>query len=215
MMRDIEIERERDLKSHYLFRRRDIFERQAQLVKLLTKLFFPFILMAMAILVFEPARNLMYQYERILSAEANGMERIPKLKKQIAILEKQLVSLSNTSIEKRLSNIEKSIAAGEVNVEEVATLQQLRNDFEIMKTYMFSDPEDLVKLKTLQHDYKEISSNIDKYVHKESVNRELNYITNMFYTVLGFIGILISIASFFWFSTSKKLKAINAEELNK
>ncbi|MFT4757487.1 MAG: hypothetical protein ACI91R_002141, partial [Vicingaceae bacterium] len=111
--------------------------------------------------------------------------------------------------------IEKSISAGDVDIDEVATLQQLKADFEIMKTYMFSDPEDLVKLKTLQRDYQEMSSNIDGFVEKDIVDREIGYLNNMFYTVLGFLGLLISIAGGSWWSTSRKLKALNSEELNK
>ncbi len=213
MIRDIE--RHEMEREHYLARRRDIFERQTQLMSLLYKFIFPMIFMVIAMILLEPAKNLMSQYERILSAEANGMERIPELKKQIQILEKQLANLSNASIEKRLSNIEKSIAVGDIDVEEVATLQKLRTDFDAMKTYMFSDPEDLVKLKTLQRDYKEITLNIEKYVHKDVVDRELNFLNNTLQILLWFIGILISIAVGSWLFTLKKLKAINSEELNK
>jgi hypothetical protein len=185
------------------------------MVTLLPKFITLMVLLFIVMMLLEPTRNLMSQYERILSAEAEGMERLPELRKQITTLEKQLVNLSSSSIENRLSKIEKSISAGDVDIDEVATLQQLKADFEIMKTYMFSDPEDLVKLKTLQRDYQEMSSNIDGFVEKDIVDREIGYLNNMFYTVLGFLGLLISIAGGSWWSTSRKLKALNSEELNK
>ncbi len=209
MMSDREREiMERDM---YLSRKRAFIDRQFQMINLLPKLIFPMILLLIAMMLLEPAKNLMSQYERILAAEAAGMERLPELRKQIGVLEKQLATLSSQSIESRLSTIERSIAVGDVDVDEVATLQKLKADFEILKSYMFSDPEDLVKLKTLQRDYQEISGSIDDYVHKDVVERELNYLNNMFYTVLGFLGILISIAGGSWYSTAKKLKSINNE----
>lgn len=198
----------------YLSRKRAFIDRQFQMINLLPKLIFPMILLLIAMMLLEPAKNLMSQYERILAAEAAGMERLPELRKQIGVLEKQLATLSSQSIESRLSTIERSIAVGDVDVDEVATLQKLKADFEILKSYMFSDPEDLVKLKTLQRDYQEISGSIDDYVHKDVVERELNYLNNMFYTVLGFLGILISIAGGSWYSTAKKLKSINNEPSN-
>ena len=212
MMSDMDREMiERDM---YLSRKRAFIDRQFQMFNLLPKLIFPMILTLMAMVLLEPAKNLMSQYERILAAEASGMERLPELRKQITVLEKQLVTLSSKSIESRLSIIEKSIAVGDVDVEEVATLQKLKSDFETLKSYMFSDPEDLVKLKTLQRDYQEISGSIEDYVHKDVVERELNYLSNMFYSVLAFLGILISIAGGSWYSTAKKLKTMNSEASN-
>lgn len=204
-------EREMMEKDLFLSRKRAIYERQLQMINLLPKLIFPMIFMLIAMMLLEPAKNLMSQYERILAAEASGMERLPELKKQISVLEKQLATLTSQSIETRLSFIEKSIAVGDVDVDEVATLQKLKSDFEILKSYMFSDPEDLVKLKTLQRDYQEISNSIDDYVHKDVVEREISYLNNMFYTVLGFLGILISIAGGSWYSTARKLRAMNNE----
>ena len=209
-------DREREMmeRNMYLSRERAFIDRQFQMINLLPKLIFPMILLLIAMILLEPAKNLMSQYERILAAEAAGMERLPELRKQIGVLEKQLATLSSQSIESRLSTIERSIAVGDVDVDEVATLQKLKADFEILKSYMFSDPEDLVKLKTLQRDYQEISGSIDDYVHKDVVEREINYLNNMFYTVLGFLGILISIAGGSWYSTAKKLKSMNNEPSN-
>jgi len=215
IMRDMEISKiERMEREMFLARRKDIFERQTMIINLMPKLIFPLVLMLIAMMLLEPTKNLMSQYERILSAEAEGMERLPELRKQITILEKQLANLTASSVENRLTKIEKSIAAGDVDINEVATLHQLKSDFDILKTYMFSDPEDLVKLKTLQRDYSEMSSEISDYVKKDAVEREIKFLTNMFYTVLAFLGILISIVGGSWWFTSRKLKALNAEELN-
>lgn len=204
-------DREKELmdRDMYLSRKRTFIDRQFQVMNLFPKVLIPLMLILMVMMLLEPTKNLMSQYEKILAAEAAGMERLPELRKQISVLEKQLATLSSQSIENRLSTIEKSIAVGDIDVDEVATLQKLKADFETLKSYMFSDPEDLVKLKTLQRDYQEISGSIGDYVHKDVVERELSYLNNMFYTVLAFLGILISIAGGSWYSTAKKLKSMN------
>ena len=202
---------ERMQKDAYLLKRKDLFERQERMFNILPKLLVPMIFMFIVMMLVEPAQKLMTQYERILAAEASGMERLPELRKQIDVLEKQLVTLSSQSIESRLSTIEKSIEVGDIDVTEVATLQKLKSDFEVLNSYMFTDPKDLVELKTLQRDYKELKASISDYVHKDVVEREISFLTNLFYTVLAFLGILISIVGTSWYTTTKKLKNLNSE----
>ena len=199
-------------KNSYLLRRKEIFERQERMFNILPKLMIPLIFMFVVMMLAEPAQKLMTQYERILAAEASGMERIPELRKQIDVLEKQLVSLSSKSIESRLATIEKSIEVGDIDVSEVATLQKLKSDFEILKSYMFTDPEDLVELKTLQRDYKELKSDAKDYVRKDTVDREFSFLTNLFYTLLAFLGILVSIVGTSWYITTKRIKALINED---
>ncbi|MCK6261696.1 hypothetical protein KP803_00245 [Vibrio sp. ZSDE26] len=202
---------ERMEKDAYLLRRKDLFERQERMFNILPKLLVPMIFLFMVMMLVEPAQKLMTQYERILAAEASGMERLPDLRNQIDVLEKQLVSLSSKSIESRIATIEKSIEVGDIDVTEVATLQKLKADFEVLNSYMFTDPTDLVELKTLQRDYKELKESISSYVHKDVVARELSFLTNLFYTILAFLGILISIVGTSWYTTTKKLKSLNSE----
>ena len=134
-------EQERDL---YFSRRNYIVERQKKIIDSIPNLITPIILIIIAIMILEPAKNVMSEYSLLLAAETSGMERIPELQKQIGVLEKQLAALTNQSIESRLSVIEKSIAVGDLDIDEVATLQNLKANFDILKSYMFSNPEDLI-----------------------------------------------------------------------
>jgi len=204
-------EQERDL---YFSRRNYIVERQKKIIDSIPNLITPIILIIIAIMILEPAKNVMSEYSLLLAAETSGMERIPELQKQIGVLEKQLAALTNQSIESRLSVIEKSIAVGDLDIDEVATLQNIKADFDILKSYMFSNPEDLIELKTLQRDYQEIAGGMENYVHKDDIKREFSFLSNMFYTVLGFLGILISLAASSWYSTTKKLSIINIDQGN-
>lgn len=198
-----------DRKAIYRSERISMIERQLMIMPV----FFKLILMMAVVMVIlsasKPLGGILNQYERILSAEASGMERLPQLKRQIEILEKQMVSLSSSSIEARLKAIEKAINTGELSVEEISTLQQLSNDFQTLKSYMFDNPEDLVKLKTLQRDYSELVRSKDNYMTSSEVMREISFLQNMFYTILGLFGILVSlVGGSWWFSVRREKNLI-------
>lgn len=198
---------ERDLIEHKLGYRRHIFERQSLLMSMMIKMSVIALVVFIGIELSKPIGGILNQYERILAAEASGMERLPQLRKQIETLEKQMASLSSSSLENRLNTIEKAINTGDLSVEEIATLQQLKSDLQILKTYMFEDPEDLVKLKTLQRDYSELLSNQSAFMKEADIMREISFLQNMFYTMLGLFGILVSLVGGSWWFMSKKAKS--------
>ena len=78
-------EQERDL---YFSRRNYIVERQKKIIDSIPNLITPIILIIIAIMILEPAKNVMSEYSLLLAAETSGMERIPELQKQIGVLEK-------------------------------------------------------------------------------------------------------------------------------
>jgi hypothetical protein len=148
---------ERDSMIKYeMAHRNSIFERQSMLMSVMLKMTILAFSIFFIMIVSKPIGGILNQYERILAAEASGMERLPQLRKQIETVEKQMAALSTSSIESRLTTIEKAIKTGDLSVDEIATLQELLADFQVLRTYMFEDPEDLVKLKTLQRDYSEL-----------------------------------------------------------
>ena len=186
--------------------RKSLFERQSMLMSLMLKMIVFAALFFVLLAASKPIEGILTQYERILAAEAAGMERLPQLRKQIETLEKQMASLSTNSIESRLNKIEKAIQTGDLSVDEIATLQQLLSDFQVLKSYMFENPEDLVKLKTLQRDYSELLASRSDYIKKDDVMRELGFLQNLFYTVLGLFGILVSLVGGSWWFASKRAK---------
>ncbi|HAS8403095.1 MULTISPECIES: hypothetical protein [Vibrio] len=198
---------ESDLIEHKLGYSRHIFERQSLLMSMMLKMSLFALVVFIGIELSKPIGGILNQYERILAAEASGMERLPQLRKQIETLEKQMASLSSSSLENRLNTIEKAINTGDLSVEEIATLQQLKSDLQILKTYMFEDPEDLVKLKTLQRDYSELLSNQRAFMKEADIMREISFLQNMFYTMLGLFGILVSLVGGSWWFMSKKAKS--------
>jgi hypothetical protein len=153
-----------------------------------------------------PIRGILERYQEILAAEAQGMQRLPDLQKQIATLEKQLSSLTSESIDARLKTIEQAIHAGQIKPEDVATVQDLNRDLNILKTYMFRDPTELVELKQLQKDYRDLRETQGQLIKKDDVMREINILNNLYYATTGVFGLILAVMGGFSWYTAKRPK---------
>ncbi len=163
-----------------------------------------------------PIKNILNAKHEIMQAEVVGYKKIPNLDLKIATIEKQMVALTTENIEARLHKIETAIKAGEVKTEDLKSLQQLRDDFAVMKTYMFADPDQLVELKSLQRDYADLHDALQKLMNKEDILREIDSVRNLFYATLGACGILVSIFAGAWFvafrQRTKFIQVDNAQQ---
>ena len=111
---------ERDSYFQYeMEHRKSLFERQSMLMSLMLKMIALAALFFLLLSASKPIEGILIQYERILAAEASGMERLPQLKKQIETLEKQMAALSTSSIESRLNKIEKAIQTGDLSIDDI------------------------------------------------------------------------------------------------
>jgi hypothetical protein len=172
------------------------------MVKMMTVLFITYF-----VLIFTPyVTGILEEYESILASEAEGMQRLPELKKQIQTIEKQLSALTTKSIENRLHVIEQAIKVGSIKPEEIATVQELKEDITILKTYMFRDPSELVELKQLQKNYQEIREDQDKLITEEDALREINFVKNLFYASMSFFGLFLAAMGASWWVISRKSK---------
>lgn len=149
--------------------------------------------------VWPPIENILVAKHNILIAELEGYKKIPNLEERISTIEKQLTALTTENIEARLAIIEKAISVGEVKPEDLKSIQSLRDDFLVMKSFMFSKPEQLVDFKTLQRDYQGLNADISKIMAKEDILREIDSVRNVFYATLSIFGIVVSIFAGAWF----------------
>ena len=146
----------------------------------------------------------------MMKAQAEGLKQIPDIESKIADLEKRTQTLTSENIETRLKKIETAIRVGEVKPENLSTLQDLRDDFEVLKSYMFSDPEQLVEFRTLQKDYQELKQSQDKIMPKEDILREIGNIRGLLYWLLGIFGILTTIFGGSWFTALRQARRVAA-----
>ena len=194
------------------FRGRDPFiERQRWMFTQVFRMM-PFIILLYCFVFFAPAiRGILEEYESILASEAEGMQRLPDLRKQISTLEAQLASLTTKSIETRLSTIETAVRVGSVKPDDIATVQELKEELDVLKTYMFRDPRELVELKELQKNYQEIRENQDRLITKDEAYREIKFTNNLFYASIGLFALLLAVMGGSWIST-RRMKRVGMSQ---
>jgi hypothetical protein len=163
-------------------------------------------LLAMVMLFIIQVGRIMPSVERMISARADvaaaqaaGLKAIPDLEARIADLDKRTKALTSEEVESRLTRIETAIRLGRVNTQDLASLQELRRDFDNLKTFMFARPEQLVDFRTMQRDYLELKENAKNSMSRQEISREIDSTKTMFWWNLAVFGILTSIFVGTWF----------------
>lgn len=114
-----------------------------------------------------PLRNILDSKAQILQLQAKGYVVIPNMESKILDLNKAVETLTTKSIENRLSKIEKTIKVGEIKIEDIQSLQEIRDDFKVLKTYMFETPEKLIEFRSIQKDYSGLKDDLSKTMEKD------------------------------------------------
>jgi len=162
---------------------------------ILGPIMFSFVLFTLYCLFYfgPPVQGILNRYEQILNAQVEGMQKIPDLQNRLTKLESELNLLTTESVDARLKNIEQSIHVGRVKPGDVASLNDLKNEFQQLKTYMFRDPGELVELKELQSNYRKLAESQNQFATKESVQTEIAGIHSIFSILYVMIGIIFTI----------------------
>ena len=95
---------------------------------------------------------------------------------------------------------------GSVKPEDIATVQELKEELNMLKTYMFRDPEELVDLKQLQKNYQEIRENQDLLITKEEFHREVSTMNNLFYASIGLFALVLAFMGNSWWVSTRRVK---------
>lgn len=192
--------------SMHFLRRRSFRDEEAARRRLSIALFavvFGFFAYVVIVLL-PPAAGILRRHEQILAAQAEGMKKIPNLEATIRKLEEQQSLLSTTSIEARIDAIEKAIQAGRIKPDQVATLLDVKRDIEVLKTYMFRDPRELVELKELQNNYRVLNDAVSAAATREMVRAEIGTLQMLFGVSLAFFGLLFSVLFGSWWFIGRK-----------
>ncbi len=173
------------------------FRRRQQMILVSIMLLFVFPMFLVAILLVPPIRGILNQQEQIMSARYEGMKKIPDLEQKLEKLEGQIGLLTTESIDRRLQTIEKAINVGGLNTEDVATVIDIKKDMDTLKSYMFSDPKELVELKELQKNYKNLVESQSLYATQDSLESKIGFLRTILYVSLAFLGIILTAISLF------------------
>lgn len=136
-------------------------------------------------------RSLMDSYTKRLDSESASLLKLPELQRQLDNLQKQTSILTNDSMDARLKTVEQAMKVGGLKADEVASLQSVSSDLSVLKSYMLADPNRLIELKQLQHDYIEVQKKIDTFATKETLQRDVSFWNNVYFISMGLIAILL------------------------
>ncbi len=137
-------------------------------------------------------KNLLVARQRLIDSQQKSLASLPELESKMAALAEQLRLLTTSSIEARLNTIETTLHVADVKPEQIASLEDTRKEFDILKSYMFADPKGLVELKQLQTDYRALREQANLLATKEDVKNQISSLNNLWFLSLGFFGIIIS-----------------------
>jgi len=174
------------MRERYLARRRSIMILAVGMAAVASVLYFLFFLGA-------PIRGILENKERIMSLQAQGYEIIPDIEERIESVNRQLKLLTTDSIENRLSIIEEAIRVGDASPDEIASIQQMREDLNELKSYMFRDPKEMVELKQLQSDYRNLAQGLKETPTIEAMKSQISFTNNLLFATWAFFGILFTI----------------------
>ena len=181
----------------YLRRRVQSFQLLLAMIVLLTIVF-------VVVQLVPTYQSLLSRQEQILAAQLEGMKKIPDIEKKLSNIENKMALLTTESIESRLVKIENAINAGSIKTEDVKSFVNLKSDFDVMKSYMFKDPKELVELKELQKNYSVLSQAQSAFATKETVRSEIATLQTILTVSLTFFGILFTVLFGSWWFVGKR-----------
>ena len=96
-------------------RRSFLVQRQRNVANMMKYSLIMFAAVIVVMYLIVPIKGILEKYEERMSAEVEGMQQIPSLKKELATLQKQLSALTTESVENRLHLIEENIRVGKID----------------------------------------------------------------------------------------------------
>ncbi len=178
--------------------------RLRQMIITMILIYFLVIILTFVLFFISPIKRILEVKAEILQTQARALDKIPNIEAKLAALEKQTAALTTDNVDARLARIEKAISVGEIKTEDISSLQEMRTDLAKLRTFMFATPEQLVEFRTIQKDYLSLKAGLDRTMDKDTFQREIDTIRELFYATLALVGILVSIFAGAWFVAFKK-----------
>ncbi|HEX8372715.1 MAG TPA: hypothetical protein VF585_08045 [Chthoniobacterales bacterium] len=141
-----------------------------------------------------------------MAAELQGISKIPDISAKLKKLESQISLLTTESIDGRISAIEKALSVGNINPEDIGSLLEVKRELEILKTYMFRDPKEVVDLKELQSNYRNLQEQSNQAATKDMLRSEIGVLQAIVTVSFTFFGLLFTVLFGSWWFIGRKPK---------
>lgn len=147
-----------------------------------------------------PTNSLLRSYEaNQMSGQVYGnVPMNPAVSAEINTLKGQLVGLISGSIESRLRTLEVSIRSGNVSPSDLGTIQDLKNDVKVLKTYSETGAGRLIA-KPYAVDKKEV------YVTNHQLIKEVSQLKDLIYFSIASCGLMFAAVGGIWLQGRHRL----------
>ncbi len=139
-----------------------------------------------------PTNTLLKSYEATqASVEVYKVPMNPVLSAEIDALKGQLIGLISGSIESKLRTLELSVRSGNVTAADLGTIQDLKNDVQVLKTYSATGAGRLIAEPYASE--KKI-----KYEAKDQLLNEVSQLKHLIYISIASCGLMFAAVSGIW-----------------
>ncbi len=150
-----------------------------------------------------PANYILHDFERRqIQAKPVDISKIPMnpvLSAEIDALKAQLVGLVSGSIESKLNILEASVRSGKVSADDLHTIQQVKNDLQVLKTYSKTGAGRLIAIK--QEPPPPPVSEVSK-----ALLQEMSQLKNLIYVSIASCGLMLAAVAGIWLKARYRLE---------
>ncbi len=152
-----------------------------------------------------PANSLIRSYEAAqMPAQSYNVPMNPAVTAEINALKGQLVGLISGSIESKLRSLESSIQSGKVSSTDLGTIQDLKNDVKVLKTYSETGAGRLIAQPYLEQ--KRATA-----VNHQLLN-EVSQLKDLIYFSIASCGLMLAAVGGIWLQGRHRLNYSGTDE---
>jgi len=149
-----------------------------------------------------PANNILHDFERrqiqVKQVDISKIPMNPVLSAEINALKAQLVGLVSGSIESKLNILEASVRSGKVSADDLHTIEDVKNDLQVLKTYSKTGAGRLIAIK--QEPPPPPVSEVSK-----ALLQEMSQLKNLIYVSIASCGLMLAAVAGIWLKARYRL----------
>lgn len=198
----------REYMKHRYYLNEMLLRKRRQTIWLLMAISIFVTLFWICISLIPPTQGILRTHEAILQCQAEGMSKIPNLEGKMKNLEDRLTLATSASIDNRIQAIEKSLQINTLSADQITSLNDMREELETIKGYLFDDPNEVIQFKQLQSDYHKLAEQQERYATIDDVQSKISNLQTILTVSLTFLGILFTVFFGSWWFVGRKTNPV-------
>ncbi len=142
----------------------------------------------------------------------NNTYNPPEVYKKVELLKGKMDALVTGSMETKVNRLEKNLTSGIIRPADLETIQGLKTDLQILRTY--SEQNSIASLGMGTHQESIMSLNATSPIlYSDELLHEISNLRSLFYLSIASCGFLIVVVSGAWLYSSTRLKQLSGSTL--